>query len=118
MNLNKNITELYKKKDDDLKIILCPDNKPQGNLRKEPLKHLIEKNALGFSFDVNEQIGYTDRKVPVLKGFSDAFRYHYPIKIKPDDIWLLIVQAFSHHVNANSEELRNYFILTLMEKKH
>ena len=35
---------------------------------------------------------------------------HYPIRIKPDDIWLLIVQAFSHHVNANSEELRDYFV--------
>ena len=34
---------------------------------------------------------------------------HYPIRIKPDDIWLLIVQAFSHHVNINSEELREMF---------
>ena len=32
---------------------------------------------------------------------------YYPIRIKPDDIWLLIVQAFSHHVNNNSEELRS-----------
>ena len=35
---------------------------------------------------------------------------HYPIRIKPDDIWLLIVQAFSNHVNANSERLRHYFV--------
>ena len=35
---------------------------------------------------------------------------HYPIRIKPDDIWLLIVQAFSHHVNTNSEQLRDMFV--------
>ena len=36
--------------------------------------------------------------------------HHYPIKIKPDHIWLLILQAFSNHVNLNSEELRRYFV--------
>ena len=35
---------------------------------------------------------------------------HYPIIIKPDDIWLLIVQSFSHHVNTNSEQLRYMFV--------
>ena len=35
---------------------------------------------------------------------------HYPIRIKPDDIWLLIVQSFSHHVNTNSEQLRHMFV--------
>ena len=35
---------------------------------------------------------------------------NYPIRIKPDDIWLLIVQAFSNHVNANAEQLRHYFV--------
>ena len=35
---------------------------------------------------------------------------HFPIRLKPDDIWLLIIQAFSNHVNANSEELRHYFV--------
>ena len=103
---NKEISD----KPNDLKIILFPENKPKGNLQKKPFKYLIDKNTLGFSFDVNEQLGYTDKKVPVLEGFFEAFLCHYPIRIKPDDIWLLIVQAFSHHVNANSEELRNYFV--------
>ena len=48
--------------------------------------------------------------VPLLNGFYTAHTNHYPIRIKPDDIWLLIVQAFSNHVNANSEELRNLFV--------
>jgi len=33
-----------------------------------------------------------------------------PIRIRPDDIWLLIVQAFNNHVNSNSEKLRRYFV--------
>ena len=48
--------------------------------------------------------------MPLLNGFYTAHINHYPIRIKPDDIWLLIVQAFSNHVRANSEELRKYFV--------
>lgn len=48
--------------------------------------------------------------MPILNGFYEAHTNHYPIKLKPDDIWLLIVQAFSNHVNANSEKLRNMFV--------
>ena len=46
----------------------------------------------------------------MLEGFYEAYLNHYPIRIKPDDIWFLIVQAFSHHVKINSEELREYFV--------
>ena len=35
---------------------------------------------------------------------------HHPVRIKPDDIWLLIIQALSHHVNNNSKELRSMFV--------
>jgi len=31
-------------------------------------------------------------------------------KIKPDDIWLLIIQGFINHVNENSEDLRSLFV--------
>ena len=51
-----------------------------------------------------------DSNVPLLNGFYTAHTNHYPIRIKQDDIWLLIVQAFSNHVNANSEELRHHFV--------
>ena len=48
--------------------------------------------------------------LPVLNGFYIAHCKHYPIRLKPDDIWLLILQTFSNHVNANSEQLRKYFV--------
>ena len=45
-----------------------------------------------------------------MEGFVTAHTNHYPLRISPDDIWLLIVQAFSNHVNVNYKELRNYFV--------
>ena len=43
-------------------------------------------------------------------GFYIAHINYYPIKIKPDDIWLLIIQAFINHVNLYSERLRHLFV--------
>ena len=94
----------------DLKIILYPKNKPRYNFEKNKLEKLISKGTLGYSFDKNTELAYIFSKTPILNGFYKAHSNHYPIRIKPDDIWLLIVQAFSNHVNANSERLRGLFV--------
>ena len=97
----------------ELKIELYPENKPRNEFIKEPLNNLIKnenKDILGYSFDKEKYLAFINTNVPLLNGFYTAHTNHYPIRIKPDDIWLLIVQAFSNHVNANSEELRNYFV--------
>ena len=93
-----------------LKIDLYPENIPQGHLEKAPFKDIISNDVLGYSLDINKNLAFLQGNVPLLNGFFTAHMKHYPIRIKPDDIWLLIVQAFSHHVNANSEELRDYFV--------
>jgi len=95
---------------EDTKIELYPDRKPRYNFDKNSLSRIVPNNALSFSFDKNKELGFTSENVPVLQGFYTAHTNHYPIRIKPDDIWLLIVQAFSHHVNINSEKLRNMFV--------
>ena len=46
----------------------------------------------------------------LLENFLTAYHHDLPICISPDDIWLLICQGFSQHVNTNSEELRHYFV--------
>jgi hypothetical protein len=46
----------------------------------------------------------------ILQGFYCAYENHLPLRLTPDIIWLLIVQGFSHHVNFNSEYLRNSFV--------
>ena len=46
----------------------------------------------------------------VLLGYLDSFIDHCPIKVSPNVIWQLILNAFSCHVYNNSEELRNKFV--------
>jgi len=94
----------------ELKIALYPNKKPRYEFEKYSLKELIAKETLGFSFNAKDELAYINSKTPVLNGFYLAHSNHYPIRIKPDHIWLLIVQAFSNHVNANSEALRNQFV--------
>ena len=74
------------------------------------MREIITKDVLDHSLDPNKSLGYIYSNVPLLNGFYTAHTNHCPFRIKPDDIWLLIVQAFSNHVNANSEELRQYFV--------
>ena len=94
----------------ELKIELYPENKPRYDFCKKSIKKYIIENILDQSLNTNRDLAFLDSNVPLLNGFYEAHTNHYPIRIKPDDIWLLIVQAFSNHVNANSEELRNYFV--------
>ena len=98
------------KENNELKIELYPENKPRYEFYKESIKNHITENILEQSLNPNRDLGFLFSNVPLLSGFYEAHANHYPIRIKPDDIWLLIVQAFSNHVNANSEELRSFFV--------
>ena len=98
-----------KKEQNELKIDLYPENQPLNDFKRMPFNDSIREFILGYSFDKAKDLAYMDSNVPLLNGFYTAHINHYPIRIKPDDIWLLIVQAFSNHVNVNSEELRKYF---------
>ena len=94
----------------ELKIDIYPENKKKENLIKQSLKELINENTAKYSFNQNEELAFIKNNVPFLKGLYYAHIDHLPIRIKPDDIWLLIVQAFCSHVNKNSEKLRKYFV--------
>ena len=110
-NKYHNITmKTIKSNKNELKIELYPENKPRYDFNTESLEKLITKDTLGTSLNVNRKLAYINSKVPVLNGFYEAHKNHLPIRIKPDDIWLLIVQAFSNHVNYNSKKLRNMFV--------
>ena len=105
---NKNNKQ--KEINENTKIELYQDRKPRYNFDKNSLSYIIPNDALSFSFDKDKKLGFTSENFPFLEGFYTAHTNHNPIRIKPDDIWLLIVQAFSHHVNINSESLRNMFV--------
>ena len=76
---------------------------------KSSINSIIEK-SLGHSFNNIQELAFLGSNVPILYGFYTAHTNHYPIKIKPDDIWLLIIQGFINHVNQNSESLRYLFV--------
>jgi hypothetical protein len=99
-----------KQQNNDLKIELYPEKKPRYNFEKSSLKNLVDKDTLAFSFNEKDELAYINSKTPVLNGFYLAHSNHYPIRIKPDHIWLLIIQAFSNHVNVNAEILRDLFV--------
>ena len=94
----------------ELKIELHPEKMPISELEKTSVETIISEDILAHSFEINQKLAYLSYKVPVLSGIFKAYCNHYPIRIKPDDIWLLIVQCFSYHVNENSEKLRKYFV--------
>ena len=94
----------------ELKIDLYPGKKARYDFPKTSVKSLITKDTLGHSLNKDQQLAFIRTNVPLLNGFYTAHNNHYPIRIKPDDIWLLIVQGFSNHVNANAEELRQLFV--------
>ena len=104
IELNQNSEE------NELKIELYPENVPIDKLEKELVSSVLPEDKLCDSLDKNKALAFPGSNVPILYGLYTAHCKHYPIRIKPDDIWLLIVQAFSNHVNANPEELRELFV--------
>ena len=53
---------------------------------------------------------YNNLPHPFISATFNAYSKHYPLKIRPDDIWLTILQAAGLHINMNSEELRSQFV--------
>ena len=104
------LDEPNEKQTNDLKIELYPQNSPRGTFSQIQISEIFKDNIFCHSLDETKKIGYNSYNAPVLASFYQAHINHFPIRIKPDDIWLLIVQAFSYHVNLNSEKLRNKFV--------
>ncbi|KAH8915755.1 hypothetical protein BT69DRAFT_1271333 [Atractiella rhizophila] len=52
--------------------------------------------------------------LPQANGFVDtlvlAYNHHHKVVIRPDDVWLTILSQFNLFINANSENLRSYFV--------
>jgi len=109
-NINKKESLNENKNGNETIILLYPENEPRGTFSCENIKDHIKRDVLFNSFNGKEKISFVNYKAPLLNGFYEAHSIHYPIRLKPDDIWLLIIQAFSNHINVNSEELRKMFV--------
>ena len=47
---------------------------------------------------------------PFFNGMREAYANHRPVVLSPDMIWMLISQGFSHHLNFNSEKLKDKIV--------
>lgn len=47
---------------------------------------------------------------PFVAAVHAAFNDHRPLALSPDMLWLLIVQGFAHHINANAKSMRRQFV--------
>ena len=94
----------------ELKIELYPNKISRYTFQKTSVKNQFYNNQKVIHSLDDKELGYLLSNITFLDGFYKAHSNHYPIRIKPDDIWLLIIQSFSHHVNLNYEELREYFV--------
>lgn len=47
---------------------------------------------------------------PFFNGMVAAFADHRPVRLSPDVVWMLVSQAFSQEVNADSERFRKLFV--------
>lgn len=52
----------------------------------------------------------TNGNHPFVVAAHQAYAQHRPLVLSPDMIWLLILQGFAAHVDANGEQLRHYFV--------
>ena len=75
----------------------------------------IEKYGIDFKYGIVAMSEMPDSLVnynynSFFSGMYQAYTDHRPFVLSPDMIWLLISQGFARHVNANAEELRQYFV--------
>jgi hypothetical protein len=78
-------------------------------------------NSLAGEGGVIDSGGYSKCKAPLLAvrrchrhGFiaavTTAFANHYPLALRPQHFWLMILQAVATHVDLNAEELRKKWV--------
>ena len=99
-----------------LKIDLYPENKPRYKFDTDPLKEFLlnkkfneeVETILHMSLEDKKELGYIYANI--LFGFYRCHINHLPLIIEPDDIWLLIIQTFSNHVNENAKELKDLLV--------
>lgn len=83
-------------------------------LREYDGRKLVDKNAFSMNCDPEDPCIVYCGDVEHANGFLAAcvmaWKDHHPLKLRPQDFWLAIVQAFGLHVQNNAEELRSTFV--------
>ena len=92
----------------------CKPSTRRSNTKKFTMKHLLEEFEYGrLEASSDSGINVVDSDVGTssfITASLDAWANHYPIRFKPEHIWLLILQAVAIHVEKNSQKLRKKYV--------
>lgn len=97
---------------------------PQSRLPKVPVEQrmrslackesavngLVDEGGI-FKFDQDALVLQTGHPHGFIAAATAAFAEHYPLSVRPQHFWLMILQAIAVHVGKHSEELREHWVL-------
>jgi hypothetical protein len=83
----------------------------------DAIKALVQVVPEAYGCDYDTILGFSEDKwngPQKMNGFLSAIHHayasHFPLVLSPDDIWLVVAQAFANHINVHAEELRSMFV--------
>lgn len=87
-------------------LMMADNDSPSAEFEKNIRKTPFDVIALSDAPDSLVSFRYNS----FFQGMFQAYSDHRPFVLSPDMIWLLISQGFAHHINANSELMRNLIV--------
>eukprot|EP01084_Bolivina_argentea_P148832 260121_1 len=96
---------------------ICTKRLPETKLLKsQSLTQIKSKSGVSkieavYDFDATICVENNSSISPFITGACKAFNEHYPFRISPNNILLLILQAIAIHVDQNAEKLRDKYVL-------
>ena len=92
----------------------CRSSVKRLNTKQFTMTHLLKE----FEYGQLEVSSYSNMNVvdsdagisSFITASLDAWANHYPIRFKPEHIWLLILQAVAIHVEKNANKLRKKYV--------
>jgi hypothetical protein len=72
--------------------------------------NLVDLGGTSYTELINENFLADGHQHGFIQAITTAYKYHYPLVLKPQHIWLLILQAVSTHVNIHSDELQPLWV--------
>merc|ERR1712178_324637 len=72
--------------------------------KRESKKGLVDAGGM-FSFDANRRLVAETHPHGFIAAATAAFAKHYPLAVRPQHFWLMILQATAVHVTQNAEEV-------------
>lgn len=99
---------------------------PRRMLKRKPQSWKIKQMARRDNAQLVDEGGYSESPCYIIEeghanGFiaavTSAFKDHYPLRLRPQHIWLLILQGIATHVDVHHEQLQERWVKHQGKKK-